>query len=241
MPQSLHSITDLVAQSQQKELDLVKSLQETLTDADRARINAEISAEKAKRVEYMDVMKQTTELQSTYSTQVDTASAQQRATMELLDKQIAHANVALAAMDDTKNNKKKMVQINTYFGKQYESYTSLAIVFCIFLILLLIPNLVANLLQIPELAIALRKIIWWVGGLYLAYRSIDVVLRRNDNYDEYTWPVAPRTTDELKTANEIKGQFVDISGVNIPNLCLGEYCCGPGTDWTDGSGCTSLE
>jgi hypothetical protein len=140
-------------------------------------------------------------------------------------------------MADEKNNKIKMTQINTYFGKQYASYTELAIILCIFMLALLIPNLVANLLHIPELAIALRKIIWWVGGLYIAYRVIDLILRRNDNHDEYTWPVAPKTTADMITANQSKGRFIDVSGINIPDLCLGSYCCGPGTDWLDGSGC----
>jgi hypothetical protein len=240
MPQSLDSITALMARSNQKELDLLSSLRAdngSLSQADRDRIAAEILEEKKKRQEYTDIVQQTTDLHSSYSAQVDSASAQQAATLKMLEEQLAEADEAVGSMADEKNNKIKMTQINTYFGKQYASYTELAIILCIFMLALLIPNLVANLLHIPELAIALRKIIWWVGGLYIAYRVIDLILRRNDNHDEYTWPVAPKTTADMITANQSKGRFIDVSGINIPDLCLGSYCCGPGTDWLDGSGC----
>jgi hypothetical protein len=241
MPQSLVSVTALVDQSQKRELELTNSLLGTLTAAERDRINAEIQAEQAKRVDLLDVMKQATDLQTSYSAQVDGAAAQQAATNKVLDEQIAHAKAALTAMDDDKNNKQKMVQINTFFGKQYAAYTHLAIIICVFLVALLIPNLVENLLHTPQIAALLRILIRWSGGLYIAYLVIDLIMRRNDNFDEYTWPVAPRTAVAMKTANETKGRFIDISGIDIPELCLGSYCCGPGTDWVDGSGCTILE
>ena len=240
MPQSLDSITALMARSQKKELDLLASLRadnSSLSQNDRARIAAEILEEKKKRDDYTDIIEQTTNMQSSYSAQVTSASAQQATTLKMLDDQLAEANKAVGAMTDEKNNKIKMTQINTYFGKQYESYTELAIVLCIFMLALFIPNLVENLSKSHELAIAVRKIIWWVGGLYIAYRIIDLILRRNDNHDEYTWPVAPKTTAEMIAANQSKGRFIDVSGIDIPDLCLGSYCCGPGTDWLDGSGC----
>jgi hypothetical protein len=60
-------------------------------------------------------------------------------------------------------------------------------------------------------------------------------LRRNDNYDEYTWPTAPTTEADVNLANtQTNTSFLDVSGVDVP-FCYGSKCCSTGTVWDDKS------
>jgi hypothetical protein len=75
-----------------------------------------------------------------------------------------------------------------------------------------------------------------VGVIYLITRVFDLLLRRNDVYDEYAFPAAPRTLDGLDKANTASNKsIIQVDG--LPTLCVGSYCCTEGTEWVDDKGC----
>jgi hypothetical protein len=236
---TMESILALLQESQGRERELYATLRadttNKLTAAERESIVADINSESETRREYYNVIESANAMMSDYTTNVESASATQLNTLRMLEDQLDAAKGVLSSMSDVKLNQMKMIEINTFFGKQYEAYSGMAIVVVLFLLALMIPVAVRTYLNAPEVADVLSRIIWWVGGLYLFYRLVDMILRRNDNYDEYTWPFAPRTDMELKDANT-SGNIIDISGIDLPDLCLGAYCCGPGTTWDD-AGC----
>jgi hypothetical protein len=75
-----------------------------------------------------------------------------------------------------------------------------------------------------------------VVGLFLIIRVIiDMYLRTNINYDEYSWPTAPTTDSAVTTANtNMTTSFIDVSGVDT-QYCYGSSCCSTGTVWDDTS------
>jgi len=83
----------------------------------------------------------------------------------------------------------------------------------------------------------LTIIICIIAAFFVGKRLINMVLRRNDNYDEFNWPSAPTTDAALATANTQNNSIIDISGVDVPYLCAASSCCNEGTIWTDASGC----
>lgn len=236
----MESILALLQQSQVRERDLYASLRADtggkLTTAERQSIVDDINAESENRRRYYDVIQNAHTMMSDYTSSVASASKTQLSTLQMLEDQLDAAKGVLNSMSDVKLNQMKMIEINTFFGKQYEAYSGMALVIIVFMLALLIPVAVTKYLDAPEVAEIMSKVIWWVGGIYIFYRFVDMVLRRSDNYDEYTWPMAPRTDDELADANA-SGSIIDISGIEIPDICLGSYCCGPGTTWADSSGC----
>jgi hypothetical protein len=236
----MESILSLLQQSQTAERELYSTLRAdkgTLTAEEREAIVADINKESDKRRQYYETLESNSKLRAEYKSGVLDASARQVSTLKLLEDQLDAAKGVLNSMMHQKHNKMKMIEINTYFGKQYQGYAGVAIVLCVVLLLQAVPFAVEKYLGAPEVADWLSTILWWTGGLYLLYRVIDVLMRRSDNYDEYVWWMAPTTSAEMETANASSGQIIDVSGIDIPELCLGSYCCGPGTSWSDASGC----
>jgi len=240
----MESILSLLEQSQAAERELYATLRTDkgkLTPEERASIVADINKESDKRRQYYETLESNSKLRVEYRTGVLDASKRQMGTLKLLEDQLDAAKGVLNSMMDEKQNKMKMIEINTYFGKQYQGYAGVALVVCVVLLLQIVPFAVEKYLGAPEIADWLSTILWWVGGLYLLYRVLDVLMRRSDNYDEYQWWMAPTTAAEMTTANTFDGKIIDVSGIDIPEICLGSYCCGPGTTWQDASGCVADE
>jgi len=235
------SLLEQLEQSQKAERELYATLRTdkgTLTAVQREGIVADINKESAKRRRYYAELENNASLRSTYKTAVVGARASQEETLKLLEDQLDSAKAVLNSMLDEKQDKMKMIQINTYFGKKYAGYSGLMIVICGVLLMQLIPFAVERFLKAPEIAGWISTAIWWVGGLLILYTWVDVIWRRSDNYDEYRWWFAPTTSAGLEFANaKNDGTVVDVSGIDIPELCLGSYGCGPGTTWDDASGC----
>jgi len=234
------SLLDQLEESQKAERELYATLRSdkgTMTAAQREAVVADINKESEKRRQYYAELESNAKMRSSYQTEVVGATASQEETLKLLEDQLDSAKAVLNSMMDEKQDKMKMIEINTYFGKKYAGYANLMIAVCVVLLLQLVPFAVEKYLNAPEIAAGISKAIWWVGGLTLAYMWVDVTWRRNDNYDEYRWWLAPTTVADMNDINASGGDIIDVSGVDIPELCMGSYCCGPGTTWDDASGC----
>jgi hypothetical protein len=141
----------------------------------------------------------------------------------------------LATMKDEKTNQLKMIEITTYYSKQYDAYRRLMQMITIIGICIL----VAIGLEYTPLKVVSRPlviIIVLIGSVLVIKRGINMFLRRTDNYDEFIWPMAPTTDTQLSTANNTQS-FIDISGIDVPFVCASSTCCNAGTVWSDASGC----
>jgi hypothetical protein len=166
---------------------------------------------------------------------LNASNAEQLASLKLLEAGMNESKAKLQASKTLKLNNMKMIEINTYQGKEYEAHAILMRdVF--FLVLLLVVAAVIGRF-VPALGNVLFSVLKWGGGIYIAYRFIDIIMRRNDNYDEYAFPAAPTSDAQMLAADSSNGSVIQVTGVDVPDFCAGAYCCGPGTQWSDSQGC----
>jgi hypothetical protein len=209
----------------------------TLSAQDRNDIVDEINNEAEKRKSYYILITTTRAAQVANESVAEKAARQQIQTYKYLESNLDAVKVALNASAEDQQKKMKMVEINTYTGKQFQGYGRIARAVAVVASLLVVLYFVRKYYGFDQIVTAFETTVQWVGGIYLIYLLYDLVSRRNDNYDEYIFPMAPRTDTDLKNANAKKSPIIDISGIDIPGLCAGSYCCGPGTKWTDNKGC----
>jgi len=210
----------------------------TMSEEERDELVNEINYESEKRQNYYELVKTARGAQSAAENMATKAAAQQILTMQYLESNLDASKAALNAVAEDRQKKMRMVEINTYFGKQFGGYAAVGRAVAIVCVVLLVVVYLRK--RFEKVAPALGMVetaVKWLGGLYILYNLLDLVLRRNDNYDEYIFPMAPVTAEQVETANSIGENIIDISGIDIPGLCAGSYCCGPGTSWSDSSGC----
>ena len=89
--------------------------------------------------------------------------------------------------ENIKNNKMRMVEINTYYGKQYSAYTDLmkiVIKTCIPILLLILLKK-KNLIPV-NIGKALIGLIFITGGYFFIRNFVDIHRRDNMDFDQYS-------------------------------------------------------
>lgn len=159
-------------------------------------------------------------------------------TSGIIENEMNNAKASLKALDDNKNNKLRMVEINSYFGGRYREYSRLMKHVIYFAIPVLLLAILSRKGLIPgEISNVLISIIISIGILVLGYRVYDLSMRDNMNFDEYNWNFNPNNvlvdsySDDYDTSNhpdffnenEVQSHtfFSDLKGE-----CVGASCCG---------------
>jgi len=147
---------------------------------------------------------------------------------KVMETQLNNMKQMMNELEQIKNNKLRMVQINTYYGKQYQAQTDLMkliIKICIVIIVLItiskmniIPSNLINLLIILVIGI----------GSFLIFRKIsDLSSRDNMDFDRYT--TSHMEPDNLATTYDYDK---DYSNINVNTWSI----CGDGTTFDNDKG-----
>ena len=128
---------------------------------------------------------------SSYTQNVETSNNtldEQLLAINIVEKELNGAKIRLKALEQDKTNKIRMVEINTYYSKQYAAYTDLMKTVVFLCIPMLILAILGNKGLIPQkLNVILIGIIMVFFVLIVGYKFIDIYTRNNMNFDEYNW------------------------------------------------------
>jgi len=149
---------------------------------------------------------------------------QQTAAVNIVETELNRSKKRLEKLQEQKNNKIRLVEINEYYGDKYSEHSTLMKIIIFTLIPVIILTILFNNGFLPSrLYYILIIIVGFVGAYYGWKTYSSIVSRDNMNYNEYNWPF------DLKNAPKGKGSDKD-PWANIGNVgtCIGEYCCSPG-------------
>jgi len=149
----------------------------------------------------------------------------------VLNNQIMALNIANEQLNSLKTrlnkimnkniNNRRLIEINTYYGKQYDAYSSVMKYILYICVPILILSILSNKNIIPENIYNLLVIIILIIGFIIVIRKVaDISLRDNMNFDEYQWSFNPSFTPGSSTNTNAS---TDTSSKS--NLCVGALCC----------------
>ena len=153
----------------------------------------------------------------------------------IVEEELNNAKKQLNQLYEIKHEKMRMVEINTYYGKQYRAQGSfLKLVIIVSVLLLILAILRKKGLIMDSLFTVLLGFIVVLGGFFIIRRLLDISTRDNMNYDAYDWKFNP--DNQIPTVYEydkakLKGLVEDIDGSmsNFNGLdCIGNACCSEG-------------
>ena len=137
-----------------------------------------------------------------------------------------------------RDSKARIVEINTYYSKEYNAYTNILKIIFAFCI----PLVILGMLNKEELIddgtyFRFSLLIIIIAVLMTAYRINDMYWRNNINYDNYEWLYSnPRKDDKLKRS------LAGNEGISLSSesaTCRGAACCNSTTFW-NGERCEVL-
>lgn len=153
---------------------------------------------------------------------------EQTETISIIETELNSAKQRLMALEEEKNNKIRLVEINNYYGQKYEEHSHLMKI----LVAMLVPILVLSLLLrkgifSSEIYYILVAIIAVIGGIFLS-RVLSSALTRDDmNYQAYNWSFdrssAPKNTSTTKVDPWASISSGITGGMGL--TCVGDACC----------------
>jgi hypothetical protein len=220
--QTISGITDL----QTIEMKLYASLDNNkLTAEQRSLIIDKINQIAQTRMSmYQGISNMSSSYQQTLAT-TNNSLQEQMLAIDIVENELNQAKRRLNLLEAQKNNKLRMVEINTYYGKQYSAYKDIAknIVYICILVLIVVILGKKGILP-PNIYITLNGMIITIGAIIIGKQLIKLSNKDNINYDQYNWyfnkaaaPVPPVASSSLSSSSD---------PWSMPTIaCVGSTCC----------------
>jgi hypothetical protein len=227
-----------ISQLQQQEKKLYAKLDDVnLSSEEKKQIIMRINEISQMR---MNIYSGLNDMYSMYHKNVTSSSntlEQSIAAIDILENELNESKIRLNLLEDQKNNKLRLVQINTYYGKRYNTHSTLMKTIIFVCIPVIILSILANRGFLPpKLYVFLSGLIIIIGLVIIGLQLIDISNRDNMNWDEYNWrfdresaPTAADSADNSSSSNPSSS-----NPWSIPSLtCIGSACCYDGSTYDD--------
>lgn len=156
-----------------------------------------------------------------------TTLGQQINAIDVLENELNQSKIRLNLLDDEKHNNLRLVEINTYYGNRYNTYSKLMKTIALLCIPIIIVSVLASKgILPPRVAELLVGILFLIGLFLVGYQIIDISNRDNMNWDEYNWHFDKSKAPLDKTI----GAYANPWQTNI-GTCIGSECCYAGSTY----------
>lgn len=233
--QVLNNITQL----QTQEKDLYDSLEDaSLSPEQKKQIINKINQISQMRMNMYSSMK---DMYANYQQGVSSSQStldQQMVAIDILENELNDAKQRMNVLQDQKYNKLRLVQINTYYGKRYQSHIQILKVIVIMCVPLIILAVLANKGILPlNLYVFLSGLVLVIGLVIIGLQIVDISNRDNMNWDEYNWYFdqsnAPTESSSSSETTDSSSSSSSNPWTSISTTCIGSACCYEGTTYDE--------
>lgn len=148
---------------------------------------------------------------------------QQTAAINIVETELNRSKRRLEYLENEKNNKIRLVEINEYYGDKYAEHTTLMKIIIFTLVPIIILTIIYNRGFLPSrVYYILFIIVGIIGSIYFWQTYTSIIARDNMNYDEYLWSFNPKSAPKGNPSDKDPWEINGSMGV-----CVGEACCQP--------------
>lgn len=145
--------------------------------------------------------------------------------ISIVENQLNFSKKLLASLEQEKNNKIRLVEINTYYGDKYAEHSDLMKIIIFTLIPIIIVVVLSNKGIISsQIMTVLTIIISFIGVGFFWKKFSSIITRDNMNYQTYNWAFDPESAaSSTSTTSEDPW-----AGNFNYGTCVGDACCSDG-------------
>jgi hypothetical protein len=159
----------------------------------------------------------------------------QRTVADMMGSQLQSLESEYDSLQQEKNRKARLTEIDTYYSKRYRSYADLMKLIAYICIPLLVVAVIYRMEYIGDgIRSTLVMIVLVIGGYLVFRKSMDIWYRDNMNWDEYRWGFDGEDQGESvweydkkqldKMWGESGGMMNEVSKT-LGFACVNEHCC----------------
>lgn len=153
---------------------------------------------------------------------------EQTAAIDIVEKELNTSKKRLQVLEEEKNNKVRLVEINNYYGQKYSEHSELMKLIVMMLIPILILSILFNKGILPaKIYYILIAIIAIIGGIFIWKLVFSIVLRDPMNYEEYDWYFNPANAP-TSTVSDTTDPWASKTISSNFGSCIGDACCSDG-------------
>ena len=158
---------------------------------------------------------------------------EQATAIGIVETELNQAKAELTLLEEEKNNKIRLIEINNFYGDKYEDHTSLMkyIMLTIIPIIICLALLNRNIIS-QKVFYILLVIICAIGAFFIILKLMFMWNRDNMNYQEFNWYFDPSSAPVATTNSSSSSTSDDPWSVSVT------YCTSPSTISMGSSGIT---
>ena len=155
----------------------------------------------------------------------------QSSAIKIVEEQLNKSKQSLMDSQKNKNNKIRMIQINSYYSQRYVEHSDLMIITITTLIPIILLSFLYNNSLLPyNVFFVLIVLIGFYGGFLFLNKLSSIWSRDSINYQEYLWSFNKKTAPvPVVKNNELSNPW---GSINV-GTCIGANCCSEDTVWND--------
>ena len=226
-----HQVLNHISQLQIQEKELYQQLDDvSLSDEQKQSIIGKINEISQIRLNLYEGLKDMFLYYQENISVANTTLGQSVIAVDVIETELNQLKKQINVMEDRKNNKLRLVEINTYFGKRYNAHANLMktiVIICIPIIILAI--LTNNGLLPSTIYKVLVIIILVIGSIFVGMQIIDMSNRDDMNWDEYNWNF---NKSQAPVDTTFASNTSSLGPWSTPTVtCIGSACCSDGSSY----------
>ena len=144
----------------------------------------------------------------------------------IVESELNRSKKRLEILEAEKNNKRRLVEINNYYGDKYAEHSQLMKIIIFTLVPIIIISVLYSKNILPNIVYKiLLVIISVIGSVYFWRRYASIISRDNMNYQEYDWKFDASTAPTGSTTTASDPWASQSSSIGT---CVGQSCCSSG-------------
>ena len=156
---------------------------------------------------------------------------EQTSAIGVIEDELNQAKKRLRLLEEDKNNKIRLVEINNYYSQKYEEHTKLMKIVIFILIPIIILAIVNKTGILPyTLHYILVSLIVIIGSFFFLKCIVSIMSRDDMNYQEYNWYFDKKSAPKESSLSTNKDPWL---GASIGS-CIGQNCCSDGQMYDTG-------
>ena len=151
---------------------------------------------------------------------------EQTVAIGIVESELNRAKSRLEILEEERNNKIRLIEINEYYGDKYDEHAQLMKIIIFTLLPVIILTFMYNKGILPNMIyMFLIIVISIIGAVYLWKRYASIITRDNMNYQEYDWYFDPNASSGSATTTSDPWLSTSFGTLGT---CIGQACCSTG-------------
>jgi hypothetical protein len=219
----------------QKLIDDIKGLQEierelsdsletnvSMTDEEKQKLVKRINNVSQMRINLYETLGELNKYYQTTSLEAGQTMEQQKTALEIIERELNESKQQIDAANQDKLNKLRMVEINDYFGSQYEEKAHMMKIVCFTMLPILLLVIIKRFVPIPDMLFnSLFALVLIIGTVYFLKVFASYIMRDNMRYQEYDWYFNKDNAPKADASADTSDPWV----LGSLGTCIGQACC----------------